>query len=154
MGGVMTRGRKPKPNEIKRAIGNPGQRPLPALATVSALPMSREIPPAPDYLQTEGRRLWERAWAQAITWLSPDSDMQAIETACRLADANVAAQNKYMATLEAADARGFVAVNKAFRESLSALGFDPTSRSRLGVAEVQKQSALDELIARRAKRDQ
>ena len=43
-------------------------------------------------------------WAIAITWLSPDSDMQAVETACRLADANVAAQNKFMATLEAADA--------------------------------------------------
>lgn len=147
-----------KPAELKRMTGrtpdtDSGGRPLPALAKVSALPMARKIPPAPDYLQAEGQRLWERAWASAITWLSPDSDMQAIETACRLADANVAAQIKYMATLESADARAFVAVNKAFRESLAALGFDPTSRSKLGVAEVQKASALDELIARRAKRE-
>ncbi len=118
-----------------------------------ALAMAREIPPTPAYLQAEGAKLWERAWAYAITWLSPDSDMQAVEAACRLADANVAAQNKFMATLEAADARAFTAVNKAFRESLAALGFDPTSRSRLGVAEVQKASALDELIARREKRN-
>ena len=149
----MTAGRPPKPIEVKRATGNPGQRPLPALASVTPLAMAREIPPAPAYLQAEGQRLWERAWAQAITWLSPESDMNAIETACRLADANAAAQTKYMATLEAADARGFVAVNKAFRESLAALGFDPTARARLGVAEVQKASALDELIARRAKRE-
>ncbi|MFN9899958.1 MAG: hypothetical protein ACK55Z_14445, partial [bacterium] len=127
--------------------------PLPALASVTPLAMAREIPQAPAYLQAEGQRLWERAWAQAITWLSPDSDMTAIETACRLADANVAAQNKFMATLEAADARAFTAVNKAFRESLAALGFDPTARARLGVAEVQKASALDELIARRTKRE-
>ena len=150
--------RPPKPNEIKRLTGrtpstDAGGRPLPALATVTPLAMAREIPPAPAYLQAEGQRLWERAWATAITWLSPDSDMQAVEAACRLADANVAAQNKFMATLEAADARAFTAVNKAFRESLAALGFDPTSRSRLGVAEVQKASALDELIARRAKRE-
>lgn len=150
--------RPPIPNEIKRLTGrtlgtDSGGRPLPALATVMPLAMAREVPPTPAYLQAEGARLWERAWAQAITWLSPDSDMQAVEAACRLADANVAAQTKYMATLEAADARGYIAVNKAFRESLSALGFDPTSRSRLGVAEVQKASALDELIARRNKRE-
>lgn len=138
-----------------RTIGtDSGGRALPALATVTPLAMAREIPPVPAYLQTEGARLWERAWANAITWLSPDSDMQAVEAACRLADANVAAQTKYMATLEAADARGYIAVNKAFRESLSALGFDPTSRSRLGVAEVQKASALDQLIAQREKRKQ
>lgn len=150
--------RPPKPNEIKRLTGrtpstDAGGRPLPALATVTPLAMAREIPKAPAYLQAEGQRLWERAWAAAITWLSPDSDMQAVEAACRLADANVAAQNKFMATLEAADARAFTGVNKAFRESLAALGFDPISRSRLGVAEVQKASALDELIARRAKRE-
>jgi len=29
------------------------------------------------------------------------------------------------------------------------LGFDPTSRSRLGVAEVKRASALDNLIAKR-----
>ena len=151
-------GRPPKPAEIKRMTGrtpgtDTGGRALVPVENLSILPMAREIPPAPDYLQAEGQRLWERAWGHAITWLSPDSDMQAIETACRLADANVAAQNKYMATLESADARGFVAVNKAFREALAALGFDPVSRSRLGVAEVKKASALDELIARRAKRE-
>ena len=118
----MSRPRKPA--ELKRMTGrtpstDSGGRALPALASVTPLAMAREIPPAPAYLQAEGQRLWQRAWATAITWLSPDSDMQAVETACRLADANVAAQNKFMATLEAADARAFTAVNKAFRESLA-----------------------------------
>lgn len=143
-------GRPPKPNEIKRATGNPGQRKLPELASVQILPMASEIPDPPADLQTEGRALWDKAWGMAITWLSPQSDLQSIIHACRAADDVAVARARYRATTDPADARALVAVSKTFTDALSALGFDPTSRSRLGVAEVKKQSVLDELIARRA----
>ena len=58
-------------------------------------------------------------------------------------------QKKNRATLEAADGRLLVHLNKSFVDSLSALGFDPVSRTRLGVAEVKRVSALDELLAKR-----
>lgn len=148
----MTKGRPPKPIEIKRATGNPGQRPLPDLAVVTPLPMALATPPAPVGLGIDGLRLWDRVWDNAITWLSPQSDMEAIENAAVLADAVAAARKKYLATLEAADGRAFVQINKAFVDALASLGFDPVSRSRLGVAEVKKMSALDELIAKRANR--
>jgi hypothetical protein len=45
-----------------------------------------------------------------------------------------------------------VHLNKAFVDSLSSLGFDPTSRSRLGVAEVKAISAIDKLLAKREAR--
>jgi hypothetical protein len=57
-----------------------------------------------------------------------------------------------MATLESADARAYVAINESFVKSLSSLGFDPVSRSKLGVAEVQRVSAIDQLLAKRQKR--
>ena len=57
-----------------------------------------------------------------------------------------------MATLEGADARAYVSLNEAFAKALASLGFDPVSRSRLGVAEVQRVSALDQLLAKRQKR--
>ena len=148
----MTKGRPPKPVEVKRATGNPGRRELPDLAVITPLPMAIETPKPPMGLGVDGLRLWERAWDSAITWLSPQSDMEAIENAAVLADAVAAARKKYLATLEAADGRAFVQINKAFTDSLTSLGFDPVSRSRLGVAEVKKMSALDELIAKRAQR--
>lgn len=148
----MTAGRPPKPTELKRALGNPGKRPLPELAVVATLMPALTTPEPPADLGKAGLKLWERAWDQAITWLSPQSDREAIENAARLADASEYARSKYFATHEAADARAYVAVNKAFTDSLSSLGFDPTSRSKLGVAEIKAVSALDKLVAKREAR--
>lgn len=114
--------------------------------------MADGVPDPPTDLLEDGVRLWKRAWSKAITWLSPDSDMQAVEQACRLADDMAAARRRYRATSDPADARAVVAVSKELGEALSRLGFDPTARSRLGVAEVKRASALDELLARRTQR--
>lgn len=145
----MPAGRPPKPSEIKRATGNPGRRPLPELSIVTPLPMAHNIPEPPASLGADGLKLWNAAWDAAITWLSPASDFRAIENAAHLADDLAAARAKYRATLEAADGRLLVHLNKSFVDSLSALGFDPVSRTRLGVAEVKRVSALDELLAKR-----
>lgn len=150
-------GRPPKPAEIKRATGrapgrDSGGRALPELAIVTALPMADFTPEPPPMLGPDGLRLWERVWDSAITWLSPQSDRDAIENAAKLADAVSAARTKYMATLESADARAYVQLNKSFTDALASLGFDPVSRSRLGVAEVQRVSAIDKLLAKRSER--
>lgn len=148
----MTAGRPAKPTELKRLLGNPGNRPLPDINNVTHLPMAREIPPAPENLSESGLKLWDRAWSMAITWLSPDSDFEAVKNAAFLADANEAARNKFMATLEANDGRAFVQINKAYTDALTSLGFDPVSRSRLGVAEVKAATSIDRLLERRQNR--
>lgn len=43
-------------------------------------------------------------------------------------------------------------LDKQIQSLLSELGFDPTARARLGLAEVKKESKLDELRARQAGR--
>lgn len=148
----MTAGRPPKPNELKRLLGNPGQRPLPDLNNITHLPQAREIPAPPENLGDHGIKLWNRAWGIAITWLSPVSDIDAIENAARLADATEAARTRYMATLEPNDGRAYVAINKAYTDALTSLGFDPVSRSRLGVAEVRAATSIDRLLERRENR--
>lgn len=148
----MTAGRPPKPNELKRLLGNPGQRPLPDLNNITHLPMAREIPLAPENLGDNGKRFWDRAWGMAITWLSPSSDLDAVENTARLADAVEAARNRYMATLEPADGKAYVAINKAYTDALTSLGFDPIARSRLGVAEVKAATSIDKLLERRQNR--
>ena len=145
-------GRPPKPNEIKRLMGNPGGRPLPDLNVISHLPMAKEIPTPPENLNKSGLDLWNRAWGVAITWLSPVSDIEAIKNSCHLADANEAARDRYMISTEPADAKAYVAINKAYTDSLTSLGFDPVSRSRLGVAEVRAATSIDKLLEKRQNR--
>ena len=147
-----TAGRPPKPIELKRLLGNPGNRPLPDLNNITHLPMAKEIPPAPENLGEAGKKLWDRAWGIAVTWLSPVSDIDTIENASRLADATEAARVRYMATTEPADAKAYVAINKAYTDALTSLGFDPISRSRLGVAEVRAATSIDKLLERRENR--
>jgi hypothetical protein len=147
-----TAGRPPKPNEIKRLMGNPGGRPWPDLNTISHLPMAKEIPTPPENLNQSGLDLWNRAWGVAITWLSPVSDIEAIKNASHLADANEAARDRYMISTEPADAKAYVAINKAYTDALTSLGFDPVSRSRLGVAEVRAATSIDRLLEKRERR--
>ena len=149
----MTAGRPPKPAELKRITGNPGKRPLPDLAVITTIPMALTTPEPPADLREDGVALWNAAWGEAISWLSPTSDHHAIENAARLADDVSLARKQYRASLDPADGRLLVHLNKAFVDSLSSLGFDPTSRSRLGVAEVKKISAIDKLLAKREARE-
>lgn len=148
----MTAGRPPKPAELKRVTGNPGKRKMNDLAVVTLLPMADAIPEVPENLGEHGIALWNRAWDAAITWLSPQSDRNAIENAARLADTLATARDAYHRSLDAADLRALVQINKSYTDALSSLGFDPVSRSRLGVAEVKKMSAIDQLLAKRQAR--
>lgn len=153
----MTAGRPRKPIEQKRKTGrtmstDSGGRPLPEIANVTILPMAEGIPTPPQDLGLHGRELWEKAWDQAITWLSPISDVKQVEHACKVADDLALAREIYRTTRDAQDGRLVVALNKSFIEALASLGFTPVSRSQLGVAEVKRVSALEQLIAtKRAK---
>lgn len=142
-------GRPPKPIEQKRRTGNPGGRALPDPATVHLLPMADGTPDPPPELELAGRGLWERIWSTAITWVSPDSDMDAVISACRLKDDLEVARRRYRATSDPADGRMVAVFEKQLAESLSVLGFNPTARARLGLAEVKKVDKLDQILSRR-----
>lgn len=57
-----------------------------------------------------------------------------------------------MISTEPADAKAYVAINKAYTDALTSLGFDPVSRSRLGVAEVRAATSIDKLLEKRERR--
>jgi hypothetical protein len=57
-----------------------------------------------------------------------------------------------MISTEPADAKAYVAINKAFTDALTSLAFDPVSRSRLGVAEVRAATSIDKLLEKRERR--
>ena len=148
--GTGRTGRPPKPVEQHRQVGTyrPDRHDR-GVASVTSLPMADGAPDPPVDLGLEGRALWQRAWATAITWLSLDSDWDAVVEACQLADDLSVARRRYRATSDPADARAVVAVSRELQACLSNLGFNPAARSRLGVAEVKKMSALEALRAKR-----
>jgi len=111
--------------------------------------MAEGIPLLPPGIESDGAELWKRIWQEGLTWISPQSDMAAAVEACLVADDLAIARRRYRATSDPKDAGALVAMGKRFDDALSVLGFNPTARSRLGVAEVKKASALDRLMDRR-----
>lgn len=141
-------GRPPTPNEVKRRRGTARADRTPSSSSVVALPMAGGAPEPPTDLGLEGRALWADAWAVGITWISPQTDMRQVVEACRTADDLALARERYRATRDPADARALNTLSKQLTEALSALGFSPTARTRLGVAEVKRQNALETLISK------
>jgi phage terminase small subunit len=139
----------PKPNEIKRKTGNPGKRRLAKPINVVALPMAQEPPEPPRPLGPEGLKLWKRVWEAGRAWISPNSDIEHVLIMCETMDER---SQLRLNVLRGADWRDRVAlrsIDSQLASMLSALGFNPIDRSRLGIAEVQAQSKIDQLMARR-----
>lgn len=147
-------GRPPSPIEHHRRVGRGGTkkadgRPLPVTGEIVALPQANGAPDLPAEVGEHGAELWRQIWQQGLTWISPQTDMAAAIEACRVADDLAVARRRYRATSDPKDASALAAMGKRFDEALSVLGFNPTARSRLGVAEVKRVSALDKLLERR-----
>lgn len=160
-------GRPPKPIEQKRRAGNPGKRALPKSSDLVALESAGATPPVPIDLDDYGRGVWSLVWnSPASMWLSPQIDApMRVKTVCRL-QSEVAKLTESVASLgfllsePITTPTGVVVgerivpnpavkmlrdVEKQLDKELSALGFDPTARARLGLAEVKTRSILDKL---------
>ena len=152
-------GPAPKPNEIKRKQGNPGKKALPNLASVIALPQVTNQPPS--HLTEVGKKIWDEL-SEKATWIA-DTDQSSLQLLCEKLDRRA----EYIAKLQSMDLvlytdKGYAYANPVvgmistieneITKLFSLLGLTPADRSRLGVAEVKKMSALDELIAKRANR--
>lgn len=144
------RGAPPVPIELKRQIGRTptttaGGRPLPDRRDVVSLPAAQSLPEYPTDIGPEGAAVWRSIWAHGVVWISPATDLHAAELAARLADDLAVARRRYQAVGDPKDGRMVVSLSKAFSDALADLGFNPTARARLGVAEVTRVSKLESL---------
>jgi len=158
---MATVGRPPKPNEQKRRLGNPGHRDLPEPSEVAALaPLDDDVP---AHLGEAGRELWQGVTTAAKAWLAP-SDALTLLLLCELYDRRatfVAALNEHgPLILRPADghmvanpaAQMLATVEKQITELAAALGLTPADRTRMGLAEVKAKNAVEDFLAKRAKR--
>lgn len=146
-------GRPAKPIEQKRRLGNPGHRPLPPEGTLVALDPADGVPEPPRPLLQAGTELWERVWSAGSTWISPKTDLELLLMTCEMVDERWNLRIKVMQSNNMQMARRLDNLSRLIVSNLSLLGFTPSDRSRLGVAEVRAKSALEELMERRANRD-
>lgn len=111
----------------------------------------------PRGLQTRGRREWIKIW-DAGPWLNPDHDYAWVEQIARAYDdmAIFRRQVEKDGLVVKGYAGQVVAhpllaeirkCEETIRKCLSILGYSPTDRARLGLAEVKKETALQEFIA-------
>ena len=148
----MPAGRPSKPTEQKRLLGNPGRRPLPDQGAMQILPAITDIPEPSRPLLKYGRELWDKVWQQGLNWISPNTDFEILLMTCEMIDERWNLRVKVMQTDDVRLRRGLRELDRQIISNLSLLGFTPSDRSRLGVAEVKAMSKLEELMARKEKR--
>lgn len=150
----MPAGRPSKPIEQKRLLGNPGKRAMPDENSVVLLQQVEETPEPPRPLLKYGHDLWDRVWGMGATWVSDRTDLELLTMTCEMVDERWNLRVKVMQTDDATMRRGLRELDRQIVSNLSLLGFTPSDRSRLGVAEVKAKSKLEELMERRATRDE
>ena len=146
---MATRGRPPKPAEQKRLTGNPGRRPLPDKQEVVLLPAATTVPEPSRQLFPPGRELWDRVWQIGAIWISPNTDVDLLLIVCEQIDERQKLRNSVWNDGRMDERKALRSLEKLIVENLSLLGFTPTDRSRLGVAEVKRETKIEELIAKR-----
>lgn len=144
---MAQRGRPPKPIEQKRLAGNPGKRALPKSGEVIVLPSAGKLPEPHRPLLEPGQELWDRVWTMGQTWLSPNTDVELLLMTCELLDERWNLRVRVMRDQRAEERKQLRELDRQLVANLSLLGFTPTDRSRLGVAEVKRQSKLEQLRA-------
>lgn len=143
-------GRPSKPAEQKRRLGNPGKRALPALSNVVTLSPMVEIPEAPRPLGPAGLALWNRVWPAARHWMSPEIDLEYLLVVCEQLDERVALRIRVLREGQSYDRRDLRDLDRQLLTALGVLGFTPSDRAKLGLAEVKTRTKLEELREKHA----
>jgi P27 family predicted phage terminase small subunit len=158
-------GRPAKPVERHRTAGNPSKKRLPmAPLPGGGLDSPGTIPAPPSTLQIAGLAVWERLWVAGRSWLSPDADYLLVAKVCAHEDAIAYRENLLRGDVTPwyEMPNGVLANHPAFTQAntlhtqqtawLASLGFSPSDRARLGLAQVRVRDELDELYRRREQR--
>ena len=142
-----------KPLEVKRALGNPGRRPLPNVNDTISLSAGRVEPHQP--LDWAGALLWNRVFGAGQTWISPQSDVELLLLTCKQLDRQVVLERMFV---EKPDdfhvSRQLLELENAIVRNLGLLGLTVDARSKLGLAEIKAESKMEQLRKRQEVREQ
>jgi len=103
-------------------------------------------------LEFAGQQLWDSAMLTGQAWIARNSDTHLLMMTCEQLDRR---EQIRLLILETSDWHLFKQLNDLERlitSNLGLLGFTPSDRTRLGLAEVKAKSKLEELMARKEAR--
>ena len=149
----MPSGRPSKPVEVKRKLGNPGQRPLPKQSEIQMLDPISSVPEPARPLLKYGREFWDKVWGHGLQWISPNTDAELLLMTCELIDERWNLRVRVMQSNDWRERRGLRELDARIVSNLSLLGFTPADRSKLGVAEVKAISKMEQLKRRQNERN-
>jgi len=138
----------PKPIEQKRKLGNPGKRGLPKEGELMTVPGGYIEPLRP--LEYAGKQLWDSAFKFGDLWISQRTDVHLLLMTCEQLDRRETLRSAL--TEKPEDRQLIMSINeteKLIASNLGQLGFTPSERTRLGLAEVRKESKLEQLRKQR-----
>lgn len=157
----MPAGRPPKPLERQIADSRgDGLRPGGHKMSTELMPLNARpvsvIPDPPEGLRERGSAEWASVWSAGRMWLHPAEDYHLVEmiarayddiTAFRAEIENVGLIVKGYAGQQTANPllREVRDAEATIRRCLSLLGFSPTDRARLGLAELKVRTGIQEL---------
>lgn len=149
-------GRPPKPTELKRRLGNPGKRALPAPITALAPAITPGLPAAPAAdelvaaLMEAGAGAWIGKTDRPLLQLVEDDWAERAKLRAFLDKVGMSyvSESKVsgMQIHPRPELLQLREVEKRLDRRLSLLGLTPTDRSRLGVAEVKAQKTKLEIL--------
>ena len=140
-----------KPLQQKRKLGNPGKRGLPNAAELMPLEGGYIEPFRP--LEFAGKQLWDSVFKHGELWISRRTDVHLLLMTCEQLDRREQLRSEIVE--KGLDRTLIMSLNeteKLISSNLGQLGFTPSERTRLGLAEVKRESKLEQLRAQRERR--
>lgn len=156
---MAPRGRPPKPLEQRVAEGNPGKRPLPAPVLVGGRPTPEEFSQPPADIPEDGRQWWMKNVPRLVELGIIDRiDETVLEQLAvlysRIKQARrVIREDGHFAKGSTGQLVKHPALSieesstKLFMQLAEQYALTPTARTRLGLAELNRQTAARELLA-------
>ena len=141
------------PTEIKRLKGTLRADRLPANSPLVSLLEPLQAPREPLGLSEQAVAFWGSVWG--CNWISQKTDYYLV-----LLTAEAISERETLRALVALEPENFRArsglreLERQLVSQLALLGFTPSDRARLGLAEVKKESKLEELLRRKAERSE
>lgn len=103
-------------------------------------------------LEFAGMQLWDAAMRTGQAWIARDSDTHLLMMTCEQLDRREEIRNLILETRDWHLYKQLNDLERLITSNLGLLGFTPSDRTRLGLAEVKTASKLEELMARKEKR--
>jgi P27 family predicted phage terminase small subunit len=160
-------GRPPKPIEVHRRNGNPSKKnlnPIPVPEFALAVVDAGSLPEPPAELDDYAAALWLMFWDAGRRHLSEKHDSALIAKLCRAMEKAEQIESWMADDVERwfyATANGqlvthplvkqLAELNAQITAWLSLLGFTPSDRARLGLAEIRVANELDQFRQRKSK---